>query len=350
MLDDTCYFLPCRTLEQADPPGNDLLNGPVALGLIRALGFPTPSGRHQGPAPAGRPQGDPGPRGPGRPLARWVGDRLDRGRPASRPIDRPSPTRLIRGDPRDGLRHHQLLQPVAREGVLLQHHLPRRPEHPRPWSTFYLLHGLSDDHTIWQRRTSIERYVEGLPLVVVMPDGGRGWYTNAIEGYAHEDDLIKDVVGLVDRTFPVKAERAGRAIGGLSMGGYGAVKLGLKHHEMFGSINSHSGALGFLRSGPREQSRSSAPSSPGSSARPPPAGPKTPSPSSRRSTTAASRRCGSTAGPRTSCSSRTGPSTPTSKDEHPPRVSGVPGLGHDWAYWDLHVREAIAFHAKNLVS
>ena len=80
---------------------------------------------------------------------------------------------------------------------------PDDPKIPRPWAVFYLLHGLSDDHTIWQRRTSIERYVEGLPMAVVMPDGGRGWYTNAVEGYAHEDDLIKDVVGLVDRTFPV---------------------------------------------------------------------------------------------------------------------------------------------------
>ncbi len=76
---------------------------------------------------------------------------------------------------------------------------PEDPKLPRPWSVFYLLHGLSDDHTIWMRRTSIERYVAGLPLVVVMPDGGRGWYTNAKEGYAYEDNLIKDVVGLVER-------------------------------------------------------------------------------------------------------------------------------------------------------
>src|SRR4051794_17415833 len=129
---------------------------------------------------------------------------------------------------------------------------PDDPATPRPWSAFYLLHGLSDDHTIWMRRTSIERYVAGLPLVVVMPDGGRGWYTNAAKppGLAYEDDLIKDVVGLVERTFPVKAERAGRAIGGLSMGGYGAGKLGLKHHEMFASVNSHSGALRFLPGDP----------------------------------------------------------------------------------------------------
>ena len=155
------------------------------------------------------------------------------------------------------------------EGVVVQHRLPRRPGDPRPWSVFYLLHGLSDDHTIWMRRTSIERYVEGLPLVVVMPDGGRGWYTNAEAGYAYEDDLIKDVVGLIDRTFPVKAERSGRAIGGLSMGGYGAVKLGLKHHEMFASVNSHSGALGFLHERLAEERQDQghrAPSSSGSSA------------------------------------------------------------------------------------
>src|SRR5271165_4068335 len=124
---------------------------------------------------------------------------------------------------------------------------PDDPAIPRPFTVFYLLHGLSDDDTIWMRRTSIERYVEGLPLLVVMPDGGRGWYTNAAVGYAYEDDLIKDVVGLIDRTFPVKAERSARAIGGLSMGGYGAVKLGLKHHEMFASVNSHSGALAILQ-------------------------------------------------------------------------------------------------------
>ncbi len=43
-----------------------------------------------------------------------------------------------------------------------------------PFPVFYLLHGLSDDHTTWSRRTSIERYVSGLPLIVVMPETGAG--------------------------------------------------------------------------------------------------------------------------------------------------------------------------------
>ena len=124
---------------------------------------------------------------------------------------------------------------------------PDSPEAPRPWSVLYLLHGLSDDHTTWMRRSLIERYVLGYPLMVVMPDGGRGWYTNAAEGEAFEDDLVGQVIGLVDKTFSVKAERSGRAIGGISMGGFGAVKLGLKHPDMFASVHSSSGLPAFLQ-------------------------------------------------------------------------------------------------------
>ena len=180
-----------------------------------------------------------------------------------------------------------------------------------------------------------------------MPDGGRGWYTNAVEGYAYEDDLIKDVVGLVDRTFPVKAERSGRAIGGLSMGGYGAVKVGLKHHEMFASVNSHSGALGFLRRDP-DQARQLSPEFARIFGKNPPGGPEDPFAIVEKLDHGRIPPSGSTAGPRTSSSTRTGPSTPTSTTLHiPHEYQEFPG-GHDWAYWDNHVQEAIAFHVRNL--
>jgi len=55
-------------------------------------------------------------------------------------------------------------------------------DQPGPFATFYLLHGLSDDHSIWMRRTRIETHVSGKPLIVVMPDGGRGFYTNHENG------------------------------------------------------------------------------------------------------------------------------------------------------------------------
>ncbi len=218
---------------------------------------------------------------------------------------------------------------------------------PRPWSVFYLLHGLSDDHTIWMRRTSIERYVAGLPLVVVMPDGGRGFYTNALEGLAYEDDLIKNVVGVVDRTFPVKAERSGRAIGGLSMGGYGAVKLGLKHHEMFGSVTSHSGALAFCRETKHDLNWST-PEFLRIFGKAPKDGREDPF------KIAESIDHGRVPALRIDCG----------KDDFlieqnrafhkhleslhiTHEYEEFPG-SHDWAYWDLHVRDAIAFHVKSL--
>ena len=167
---------------------------------------------------------------------------------------------------------------------------PDDPAMPRPWSVFYLLHGLSDDDTIWMRRTSIERYVEGLPLV-------RG-HARRRPGLVHQR---RDRLRLrrrpdqgrrrtVDRTFPVKAERSGRAIGGLSMGGYGAVKLGLKHHEMLRQRQLATPAR--WRSSTRTTTRTTgsrtwAQSSIGSSASRPGGDRKTPSPSSSGSTTAA---------------------------------------------------------------
>ncbi|MBI5724914.1 MAG: esterase family protein [Planctomycetes bacterium] len=117
-----------------------------------------------------------------------------------------------------------------------------------PFPVLYLLHGYSDDHTIWLRRTRIEAYVESLPLIVVMPDGHHSFYCNdpRPNGMAYEDHIIKDVVGFIDRTLPTIANRSGRAIAGLSMGGYGAMMYAMKHPDIFCAAASHSGALQLL--------------------------------------------------------------------------------------------------------
>ena len=117
--------------------------------------------------------------------------------------------------------------------------------HRGPFATLYLLHGLSDDQTAWTRWTSIERYVRNLPLIVVMPDSGRGFYTDAEQGFAYETAIVRDLVGFIDTTFQTKATREGRALAGLSMGGYGAAKLALKFPELFCGAVSLSGAMGF---------------------------------------------------------------------------------------------------------
>lgn len=125
--------------------------------------------------------------------------------------------------------------------------LPQDAQKAGPYPVLYLLHGLSDDDTIWARRTSIERYVAAMPLIVVMPDGGRGFYTDAKRGPAYESHIMKDVLGFADRFFPTMAERRGRVIGGLSMGGYGSMKLALKHPDCFCSVAAHSSAFDIAR-------------------------------------------------------------------------------------------------------
>jgi S-formylglutathione hydrolase FrmB len=135
----------------------------------------------------------------------------------------------------------EALQKECSMNLILPDRLPTR----KRLSVLYQLHGLSDDHTGWLRRTSIDRYVSGLPLIVVMPDGGRSFYCDAVEGPAYEKHVLKDVIGFVERFFPVRAERSGRAVGGLSMGGYGAMKLALKFPHVFASVVSHSSAFDF---------------------------------------------------------------------------------------------------------
>jgi S-formylglutathione hydrolase FrmB len=112
-----------------------------------------------------------------------------------------------------------------------------------PFPVFYLLHGLSDDYTMWQRRTRIEWYVRQLPLIVAMPDGFRGFYTNHHDGPAYATYMAEELPTFVERHFRAKAQRAARCVGGLSMGGYGALRLALGYPDRYVSANSHSGAV-----------------------------------------------------------------------------------------------------------
>lgn len=114
-----------------------------------------------------------------------------------------------------------------------------------PYPVWYLLHGLSDDHTGWVRRTNIERYVQKLPCLVVMPNGERGFYTDAVAKPLadYETNLVRDIIGFIDSTFRTIPTREARVISGLSMGGYGALKLALKYPDLFCAAVSHSGAL-----------------------------------------------------------------------------------------------------------
>lgn len=224
--------------------------------------------------------------------------------------------------------------------------LPQQATHRGPFPVLYLLHGLSDDHTIWCRRTSVERYVNDLPLVVVMPDGGRSFYTDAAAGMAYERHIVEDVIGTVERLFQVRTDRAGRAIGGLSMGGYGSIKLALKHPDLFGSVVAHSGAYDMrMLIGPDLQQRASTHLIFGADAV---GGPE--------DVFAIAERLDPARAPaiRIDCGVDDRLIGQNRALHAHLEALGIaheyaeyPGE-HSWAYWDAHIQEAIAFHWRTL--
>jgi S-formylglutathione hydrolase FrmB len=114
-----------------------------------------------------------------------------------------------------------------------------------PPPVLYLLHGLSDDDTIWLRRTSIERYVAPLGLAVVMPQVHRSFYTDEAYGGKYWTFVAEELPTLVSSFFRVSADPADTYVAGLSMGGYGAMKLALRQPERFAAAATLSGALDF---------------------------------------------------------------------------------------------------------
>jgi putative tributyrin esterase len=118
-----------------------------------------------------------------------------------------------------------------------------------PFPVLYLLSGLSDDHTGWVRRTALERYADQYKLVIVMPDGARGFYLNDPRPGApqYEDYIAVELVRYIDHWFPTIPGAAGRAVAGLSMGGYGALMLAMRRPDVFSVASSHSGAVQFAR-------------------------------------------------------------------------------------------------------
>ena len=108
----------------------------------------------------------------------------------------------------------------------------------------YLLHGMSDDHTAWCRRTSIERYAEEKNIAVIMPAGDLGWYTDMKYGYAYYTFLTEELPVICHNFFPMlSTEREKTYIGGLSMGGYGALKFALNKADRYAYAGVFSGAV-----------------------------------------------------------------------------------------------------------
>jgi S-formylglutathione hydrolase FrmB len=115
----------------------------------------------------------------------------------------------------------------------------------RRFPVLYLLHGYTGNYTNWVKLTGIVRYAQAYEELIVMPDAANSWYVN---NYANpkmqwENYIIDDLIPYVDSHYRTIASRSGRAIAGLSMGGYGALYLGLKYHKLFAAVASLSGVV-----------------------------------------------------------------------------------------------------------
>ncbi len=107
----------------------------------------------------------------------------------------------------------------------------------------YLLHGFSDNHTIWMRRTSIERYASEAGLAVIMPSVNLSCYADMTTGEKYWSFLSEELPEIVHDFFKLSREREDTYVAGLSMGGYGAFKMALTYPERFLAAASFSGAL-----------------------------------------------------------------------------------------------------------
>ncbi|HEX8846508.1 MAG TPA: alpha/beta hydrolase family protein [Pyrinomonadaceae bacterium] len=117
-------------------------------------------------------------------------------------------------------------------------------EHLR-YPTLYLLHGLDGHYSNWLAKTKIAGYAARYQMIVVMPEGNDGWYTDSatVPADKYESYILQELIPEIESRYRVVRKREGRAIAGLSMGGYGALKFGVKYPDKFIFVASISGAL-----------------------------------------------------------------------------------------------------------
>lgn len=113
----------------------------------------------------------------------------------------------------------------------------------RDRKVLYLLHGLSDDGSAWQRFTSIETYASKLGLVVIMPSVGRSFYIDQPNGQAYFKYLVEELPKYLEDVFHLSPKRENTFIAGNSMGGYGAFKAAFLRPDLYQAAASFSGVL-----------------------------------------------------------------------------------------------------------
>jgi len=118
-------------------------------------------------------------------------------------------------------------------------------EKTKRYSVIYLLHGLTGHYDNWTSKTKIAEYAAQYNYIIVTAEGDDGWYSDSVTkaNDKYESYIVKELIPEIDKNFRTVADKKHRSIAGLSMGGYGSIKFGLKYPEMFSIVGSFSGAL-----------------------------------------------------------------------------------------------------------
>ncbi len=121
-----------------------------------------------------------------------------------------------------------------------------KSEKAQRYPVVYLLHGLTGHFDNWTDKSKLAEYTAKYNYVIVTPEGNNGWYSDSVTvpNDRYETYITQELIPEIDKNFRTVADRNHRAVAGLSMGGYGSIKFGLKNAEMFALVGSFSGALG----------------------------------------------------------------------------------------------------------
>jgi enterochelin esterase-like enzyme len=126
---------------------------------------------------------------------------------------------------------------------------PGYDESTRRYPVLYMLHGVAGDATEWQSIGLLEaadRMIQDgeiEPMLIVLPNGGANYWVNHADGARWGDYLVADVVNSVDREYRTVTDRTARAVGGLSMGGEGALRMAMLNPDVFAIAGAHSPSL-----------------------------------------------------------------------------------------------------------
>lgn len=113
------------------------------------------------------------------------------------------------------------------------------------YDVVFLLHGFSGNNESWYKLGHVGPYADQYGFIIVCPDGDTSWYWDSPidPTYRYTTFVAEELVEWVDKNYKTKADRTGRAITGLSMGGHGALYLAITHQQTFGAVGSTSGGV-----------------------------------------------------------------------------------------------------------